>query len=240
MNALRLIGMSIVVVAWISAPAAADSRCAALHDAVWKDDGHSVGALLRQGVDVNCRDKGPTPLMTAVASLKVNMVRLLLQHGADVTATNRYGESVMDYYLLAEGEDKKTQHEIGILLDEAEAKVKGPMYPDSLCQALHEAVFDKNPDTTTSVLDQGFDVNCRDRNRFTALIKAAGMGHSAVVRVLLRNGADVNARDTRGATAFKHAKESFLLSHLAGPPPAEKEQDFNEVIRLLRQAGGVR
>lgn len=134
MKALRLVGMSLVVVAWISAPAAADSRCAALHDAVWKDDDHSVGALLRQG----------------------------------------------------------------------------------------------------------FDVNCRDRNRFTALIKAAGMGHSAVVRVLLRNGADGNARDTRGATAFKHAEESFLLSHLAGPPPAEKEQDFNEVIRLLRQAGGVR
>ena len=34
MKALRLIGMSLAVVVWISDPAVADGRCEALHEAV--------------------------------------------------------------------------------------------------------------------------------------------------------------------------------------------------------------
>lgn len=59
------------------------TRAQALNDAVLKDDTALVVKLITDGKDVNAPDQnGTTPLMTACRWGKLNMVRILLQHGA--------------------------------------------------------------------------------------------------------------------------------------------------------------
>jgi len=56
-------------------------------------------------------------------------------------------------------------------------------------------------------LEKGANVNAGDKyDGSTALMDAAGSGHQEVVRVLLDNGANVNAKREYGATALKIAR----------------------------------
>ena len=71
----------------------------------------------------------------------------------------------------------------------------------------------------------GANVNARVGRGVTALIQAAVMGRTEVVRLLLARGADVNAYDGRGATAL-HAS---LVSTVHGCKVA--------VVRALLAAG---
>ena len=68
----------------------------ALHAALPHYD--TVMILLRSGADPNIAHAatGDTALMKAALDLNVDLVRLLLEHGADVTQVNREGKSVLD------------------------------------------------------------------------------------------------------------------------------------------------
>ena len=56
------------------------------------------------------------------------------------------------------------------------------------------------------LLDSGMDFNCSDdSDGSTPLHSACGRGHPAMVRLLLEAGADVTARDSRGATPMDRA-----------------------------------
>lgn len=69
-----------------------------------------------------------------------------------------------------------------------------------------EAVRQGDLATTTSLLDQGADVNAKFRYGATALFKAAERGHTEIVKLLLARGADVSVKDTfYNATAMTWA-----------------------------------
>lgn len=55
-----------------------------------------VEVLLRSGFDVNCRTKAGTPLHEAALCGKVEVVRTLLDHGADISITNSHDFTVAD------------------------------------------------------------------------------------------------------------------------------------------------
>ena len=58
----------------------------------------TIALLFEYDVDVNVghAHTGETPLMYAAVHLQVDVVRLLLEHGADVTQVDSYGDSVLD------------------------------------------------------------------------------------------------------------------------------------------------
>jgi uncharacterized protein len=64
----------------------------------------------------------------------------------------------------------------------------------------------------TVLLDSGADVNAVNEGDFTALHGAAYRGLNEVIKILVDRGANINARDYRGRTAFRIAegsKQSF-------------------------------
>ena len=69
-------------------------------------------------------------------------------------------------------------------------------------------VQENKPETVESLLKTGhFDVDERDyvNNERTVLITAAWKGYIAVVKILLRHGANVNLSDDLGRTALLHS-----------------------------------
>lgn len=59
----------------------------ALLEASSSGDLNTVNALLERGVDINCRDaiSGKTPLIRAVRENKIDIVKALIKHNADIT-----------------------------------------------------------------------------------------------------------------------------------------------------------
>ncbi len=77
-------------------------------------------------------------------------------------------------------------------------------------------------DAVTLLLDAGADVNAVNEADFTALHGAAFRGLDEVIEILVKRGANINARDFRGRTAYRMAegsKQSFQFQ--AYPETAE-------------------
>ena len=77
-------------------------------------------------------------------------------------------------------------------------------------------------------VEAGADVNAVNEADFTALHGAAFRGLNEVIEYLVTNGADINARDFRGRTAYRMAegaKQSFQF------------QSWPETAALLKELG---
>ena len=83
------------------------------------------------------------------------------------------------------------------------------------------AVRDGDAAGVTRLLDEGADVNSRDRHSQTALMLAAKFGHLDVVRVLIARGAELNRSAKYHLTALMIA---VIRSHA-------------EIVRALVEAG---
>ena len=79
---------------------------------------------------------------------------------------------------------------------------------DANSEKLFTAVDDNDVAALDEVLAKGVDVNGKDSEGYTALMKAALAGHPDIVRALIKAGADVEAKTTAsGATALMIAAE---------------------------------
>ena len=79
-----------------------------------------------------------------------------------------------------------------------------------------------------ALLDAGADVNAVNEADFTALHGAAMRGLNEVVQLLVERGANIDARDFRGRTAYRLAegsKQSFQF------------QEWPETAELLKKLG---
>jgi uncharacterized protein len=144
----------------------------------------------RAAEDVNRRNvDGSTPLQWAVYEEDVAEVTRLLAAGADVTLANNYGVTPMS--LAAE----VAHTEILKLLLKAGADVESPN-PDGMTSLLAVARTG-NVDAARALLEFGANVNARENwGGQTPLMWASARRHPEMMRLLIGNGADVNARST--------------------------------------------
>ncbi|KAF8474426.1 hypothetical protein DFH94DRAFT_129537 [Russula ochroleuca] len=176
--------------------------------------------LLEHGADVNARiehegedDEGVTPLHLAAADYgRVEVVRVLLEHGANVGAEDNKGRTPLheaaDYrriegnYGRVEGYVSGKVELVRVLLEHG-ANVGAE---DSEGRtSLHVAAEHAKVEVVRLLLEHGANVGAQDNEGRTPLHKAVAReyGMVEVIRVLLEHGANVGAQDSKGRTPFQ-------------------------------------
>ncbi|KAJ7112585.1 ankyrin repeat-containing domain protein [Mycena epipterygia] len=142
-----------------------------------------------------------------------NIVRLLLEKGADVNAVDAEHESALQ--AASNGGHTET---VRLLLEKgADVNAKGGEYGNALQAASEKG----NPELVRILLKEGADVNTEGGSYGTALQAASYGGSPEIVRILLKEGADVNAEGGSYGTALQAAS-------YGGSP---------EIVRILLKEG---
>jgi ankyrin repeat protein len=184
-----------------------------LPDAVQRGDRAEVAKLLGEKADVNAaQGDGMTALHWAAFRDDVDVVRLLIQAGANVQAQTRLGGQT-PLLMAAKNGDAAM---INLLLY-AGADAKSP---DSLgTTPLMIAAASGNADAVKALLDHGAEINGKETaHGQTALMFAAALNRSAAAKVLLERGADPNIL----SKVIKLEAMRYDLDGNPLPPPKEE------------------
>ncbi|KAG0281455.1 hypothetical protein BGZ95_003490 [Linnemannia exigua] len=170
--------------------------------------------------DLIIDEEGHTPLHWAVAMARIKIVKLLVQHGADIYRVNNQGQTaLMRSVLFANNFDMKTFASLLEILQKtiftidkndqtvfhhvaATAGMRGKVHASRYYM---ECLLDKlalHPSELASI------INVQDVVGDTALIIAARIGNKKVVRLLLEAGADSKIRNKSGRNADEFLQEA--------------------------------
>ena len=217
-----------------------------------RGDIEGVSSLLAQGADVNKPGLGySTPLDAAVKFRQTEVIKILLDHGADPNdgrhegplsvaimnvdveaaklllehGANANGEYSSHEPVLCWAEEKQSVSLVDLLVN-AGADVNVTMGLDR-APALSLAVS-LTPESVANIVDRGAKVNATDAQGKTALTCAVSDGRKDIIKLLLDHGANVDARDADGLTALElannglHPQTLALLETLTGKKPNRK------------------
>jgi len=172
-----------------------------LDEALRYRHGPVVEFLLRQGARLQGSSALLRRLQEAVLRGQPDVVRMLLEAGADPAMSTPQGSTLLHDAAL------KGHTEIVSLLLDRGAPVN--LANSTGATPLHDAALAGQAAVARLLLARGADVNARERQRgATPLHLAASWGRCQVLAVLLENGADLNSRDHRGQTPLAAALEN--------------------------------
>ena len=161
--------------------------------------------------------RGSTSLHCASIFGHVEIMRLLLEHGADVRAQNEDHSTPLHDAMEASFYRRPIAVRLLLAHDvDIDAKNKEGKTP------LHIASSKLDPDIIISLLDRGADPNAVDNEGWTPLhVMSSGGGNETTFRILLDRGANANAKD----------KEGWAPLHVAS------SNGHNARVRLLLDIG---
>jgi ankyrin len=254
----------------------------ALHSAAFKARVATVRVLLEMRGDVAVQDnEGQTPLHLAasnghfserVAMLdahqedmllhlesekdRIEVIRLLYEHGADVAAVDNHGrtplhsavmnkDETVALLLIEKGADStiwkersKRRMMIHIAAQNGYEKVVQVLLeigrdvnePDDKRRTpLHYAAEEDRVATARLLLEKGAHIEAEDSEHWTPLQSAASGGHVEIVRLLLEKGASTSARSRRSRWTPLHCA---ISTHWRKPVAG-----YEAVVRLLLKNG---
>ena len=187
--------------------------------------------------------RNDTLLTLAMRKKDMELVELLLEHGADINHGDRHGNAVLHWaasswntdtvkFLLEHGADINRENSNGatalhwaassgnidvikFLLEHGADKIH-------VSTALISATQTLQAGAVKLLLEHGADINIKEYYGQTALMKAASNGSVEIVELLLEHGADINIRCQLGRTALTNAKNM-------------KQDDIAEILRAVQQ-----
>ena len=188
----------------------------------------TVKYLLGCGIDINITGGTfATPLQAAASSGQTDLVRLLLDHGADVDLvdlTSGFGNALQA--AAAHGHEGV----VTMLLDHgANANLSGGNMENCIIAASASPRLINVPEATAyriieRLIDAGARIESASERGLNALHEAAHADSPLIVGMLLKNGADINASNNKGNTALhiatQHGYEQVvrsLLGYRANP-----------------------
>ena len=190
--------------------------------ALYKRDLHVADLLYRYGavVDVrgNCED---TPLYAASFDGHVDVMRWLLNHGADANTF------CSGFPPLIEAADKMHLDAVQVLLEHNANINSQNIYGETPLYWIlsHCSSRGKLMDMVRRLLEHGADPNICKNDHTTPLHEASSQGLLEAARLLLSHGARVDERDGKGKTPFQVAAASryddlakLLVDHGAVAP----------------------
>ncbi len=223
-----------------------------------------VKMLIDAGANIEkrCKHYECTSLIYAAGQGHTNTVSLLIDAGADINALSGLGHTA----LISASKEGHTDIVKLLINAGADVNFRGSYRQDQPrhrhCDdtALMTAAFFGKADIVKLLIENGADVNIYDRvSKDTALMCACDNGYycvrgkrveyehkkTASARLILKAGADINARDVDGYTALMHACRNgqidivkFLIS--SGADPTIRDSNGNTAAEIALSLGYVR
>jgi len=193
-------------------------------------------ALLLLGSDVHAAnyDEGTTALHYAVSYGCVEIVRDLIEAGADVNAKKNNGDTALSIAVL------RNRVDIVPMLIEAGVDVN-VKYSEGTT-VLHWAAEFNNVKILRVLIGAGADVNANDSDGDTALYYAVWYKRAEIVKILIQAGANVNVKDKDKGTALHEAARwnCVAVSRIlfeAGAERDAKNNDGDTPLDVARKRG---
>ena len=172
-----------------------DNGLIALHHAVLSGSTDIVEILLQKASDINTLSlAGTTPLCLAVSRTRNDLVRLLLDHKAEVNYQGSHGRAALHTAAtVADGEATvETLLDYGAEVNRRDNKLRTP---------LHYAAEVGTAPVARKLLQYLADPNCKDKTGDTPLHYAAKSGSAELTQILLESGADTEIMNNDGKLA---------------------------------------
>ncbi|EHB10170.1 Ankyrin repeat, SAM and basic leucine zipper domain-containing protein 1 [Heterocephalus glaber] len=208
-------------------------------EALTTGDTSLVEELLDSGIDIEsifCY--GWTPLTYAASVANIELVRVLLDRGANASF-NKDKQTILITACSAHGSEGQILKCVDLLLSRNAD-------PNVACRRLMTPIMyaarDGHPQVVALLVVHGADINAQDENGYTALTWAAHQGHKNVVLKLLELGANKMLQTKDGKTPSEVAKRnkhleifnflSLTLNPLEGKlPQLTKEETICKLLR---------
>lgn len=194
---------------------AGGGRTPALHSAIDSRDLVGLRRELARMPDLEpaCRkNEICKPLSLAAENLDLDMVKALVEAGADVNGRNAYGDTAfITVELKAQGEaDRAKVREIRRYL--LEHGLNGDQSNDFGFTPLSLLAGAGDIELMDLAVRRGADINHQSTETgYSALMVAARLGQVEAMRWLLESGADASLRSRKGLTALETARVSKQL-----------------------------
>jgi hypothetical protein len=188
------------------------------------------------GANINFQERGTTPLMYVIRYGMTNIVRLLLDIGAETDLQDQYGKTALMWASI----DGHTDI-VKLLLDKG---VKPNIQERYGFTALMYASESGHENTVKLLLENGADPTLKNEDGDTALHwvstiwnmgeKDTTVGGSRIniIKLLLDNGADVNIQDDEGKTALINAERSLMHAERKKMSPTMQDA-IRDIVELL-------
>ncbi|HZV96608.1 MAG TPA: ankyrin repeat domain-containing protein [Candidatus Nitrosocosmicus sp.] len=214
-----LLGAS-VTVAQIPPSAEDIERYRGLHAAAARDDAAEISRLLLAGANAEARDgNGRTALHVAVFTARAAAARALVAGGAQANALDgqRY-----DIVTIAAVRNDVAMLRLALTLGASPRNVTSPYQGTALIAAAHLG----HDEVVRELIRAGAPLDHINNLGWTALLEAVILGdggprHVAVLRDLVRAGANPALADQQGVSALEHARK----------------RGYTEMVAILDSAG---